>query len=297
MAWFSFHGGHSGEFCCHAQGRLEDVLEAAVRAGFSSYGVSEHAPKQRDADLYEDEAGLTAADTQDRFRAYAACAFELRDAFADRLEVLVGFETDAVPPDRYGEWMASLRAQAPFDYVVGSVHHVADFPIDVSEELYWRAADAYGGPRALERAYFERLAQLVGELRPEVVGHLDLIRWIQGQNPELDREVWPWVERVLEAALDTGALLDVNTSPLRKGFGPIYPLPPILERARELGVRVTLGDDSHGPGQVGVGLEQGVRAIAAAGFRELWCLRRRDGAVLAEAVPLDQVRPAPPASG
>ena len=67
MAWFSFHGGHSGEFCCHAQGRLEDVLEAAVRAGFSSYGVSEHAPKQRDADLYEDEAGLTAADTQDRF--------------------------------------------------------------------------------------------------------------------------------------------------------------------------------------------------------------------------------------
>ncbi len=291
MAWFSFHGGHSGEFCSHAAGTLEQVLDAAVRGGFSVYGVSEHAPKQREQDLCADEADLCAADTQSRFRAYATRALELRERLADRLEVLVGFETEAVPPGRWPDWMAELRGSAPFDYVVGSVHHVGEWPIDVSEELFWSASDDCGGPHALERLYFEQVEQLVTTLRPEVVGHLDLIRWIQGRNPELDRATWPRVERALEAVRATGALLEVNAAPVRKGFGPVYPLPAVLERARQLEIPVTLGDDSHGPDQVGFGLEQALAAIASAGYREVWCLRRRDGAVVPEAVRIEEVRP------
>ena len=30
MAWFSFHGGHSGQFCPHAEGELAAVLESFV---------------------------------------------------------------------------------------------------------------------------------------------------------------------------------------------------------------------------------------------------------------------------
>ena len=301
MAWFSFHGGHSGEFCRHATGTLEEVLEAAVVAGFTAYGVSEHAPRQRDEDLSADEADLSAADTRRTFRRYAEWARELSGRFADRLEVLVGFEAESVPPDSWPRVMRELRESGPFDYVVGSVHHVAGWPIDESEDGYLAAAAALGGPRALEHGYFEELAELVDTLRPEIVGHFDLVRWMQGRNPEFDRESWPAVERALQAVEASGALLDVNSAPVRKGLGPVYPMPAVLERARGLGIRVTLGDDSHGPQQVGAALEQGLAAIAAAGYREVHCLRRREGAVAAEPVALGELVPrrgtARPASG
>jgi histidinol-phosphatase (PHP family) len=57
-------------------------------------------------------------------------------------------------------------------------------------------------------------------------------------------------------------------------MGPVYPIPWILERARAIGVPVTLGDDSHGPADVGVGLDACIRAIAAAGYREVHYLTK-----------------------
>ncbi len=68
-AIFSFHGGHSGEFCRHAEGRLEEVVRAARAAGFSHFGISEHMPRERPEFLYADEEGLTPADLRsDRYR-------------------------------------------------------------------------------------------------------------------------------------------------------------------------------------------------------------------------------------
>lgn len=55
MPWFSYHGGHSGEFCRHARGHLEEVVEQAWQAGFTHYGLSEHCTRLRSDDLFDDE--------------------------------------------------------------------------------------------------------------------------------------------------------------------------------------------------------------------------------------------------
>jgi histidinol-phosphatase (PHP family) len=72
----------------------------------------------------------------------------------------------------------------------------------------------------------------------------------------------------------------------------VYPGPQVLSRARQMGVKVTLGDDSHGPEGVGVGLDACLEAIAAAGYGEVHYLTRRDGAVVLASAALDEVRPA-----
>ena len=46
-ALFSFHGGHSGQFCRHAEASLEEVVQAACAAGLSHFGISEHMPRER----------------------------------------------------------------------------------------------------------------------------------------------------------------------------------------------------------------------------------------------------------
>jgi histidinol-phosphatase (PHP family) len=87
-------------------------------------------------------------------------------------------------------------------------------------------------------------------------------------------------------------VLDVNCGAHRRGLSPVYPLPEILKRARQMGIGVTLGDDSHGAHDVGVGLDACLKAIADAGYSEVAYLSRRDGAVGWQSTPLAEVRPA-----
>jgi histidinol-phosphatase (PHP family) len=49
------HHSHSGQFCRHAKGLLEDVVREAIRQGFHTYGLTEHVPRYRTADLYPEE--------------------------------------------------------------------------------------------------------------------------------------------------------------------------------------------------------------------------------------------------
>jgi histidinol-phosphatase (PHP family) len=50
----SFHS-HSGEFCHHASGTLESVIQSAIEKEFVMYGLSEHMPRYRACDLYPEE--------------------------------------------------------------------------------------------------------------------------------------------------------------------------------------------------------------------------------------------------
>ena len=49
------HHSHSGQFCRHASGTLEEVVLEAIRQGFVLYGLTEHVPRYRSQDLYPEE--------------------------------------------------------------------------------------------------------------------------------------------------------------------------------------------------------------------------------------------------
>lgn len=49
------HHSHSGQFCRHATGLLEDVVLEAIHQGFEIYGLTEHVPRYRAEDLYPEE--------------------------------------------------------------------------------------------------------------------------------------------------------------------------------------------------------------------------------------------------
>jgi histidinol-phosphatase (PHP family) len=291
MVWFSYHGGHSGEFCGHAKGQLSEVVQAALDRGFTTYGLSEHAPRYQVEHLYPEEAQLGIGELSAKFERYARAAIALRDGLADRLEILVGFETEALPLDNWASTMQALRQSVPFDYIVGSVHSIGDIWIDFNLEMSERAAVASGGWEALRCQYFDRLAELVQTLEPEIVGHVDLIRRFEAPAFQFTPLALRHAERVLEAALAAGSAIEVNAAPVRRGFGPVYPGPQVLSRACQLGVPVTLGDDSHGPDGVGIGLDACLLAIQAAGYERVHYLSRREGQVVLCHAPLGEVQP------
>ncbi|MBS1165075.1 MAG: hypothetical protein H6R00_1100 [Proteobacteria bacterium] len=288
MVWFSYHGGHSGEFCDHASSSLQGVVEAAIDRGFTHYGLSEHCPRYRDQDLYPGEERLGTDGLIRAFDGYVDRAFALRDAYAGQIELLVGFETEKLPPETWLDAMLSLKNAHPFDYVVGSVHDIDGRWIDYSPQDTARLAEDLGGREALQLAYFRSVIDMVDRLRPDVIAHLDLVRKFEPPGFSFSVRVMKKIERLLEAIKASGGVIDVNCAASRNGYGPVYPLPQILSRAREMGIRATFGDDSHGVKTVGVGLGQSREAVCAAGYTEVSYLTRSRGwqsAAIAEVRP------------
>lgn len=56
------HHSHSGQFCKHATGTLEEVVLEAIKQGFELYGLTEHVPRYREVDLYPEEVGTITED-------------------------------------------------------------------------------------------------------------------------------------------------------------------------------------------------------------------------------------------
>ncbi|WP_180900278.1 histidinol-phosphatase [Martelella soudanensis] len=277
MVWFSYHGGHSGEFCDHASSSLQQVVQAAIDEGFTHYGLSEHCPRYREQDLYPGEERLGIEGLIRAFEGYVIRAFALREEYARHIELLVGFETEKLPPENWLEAMLSLKSAHPFDYVVGSVHDINGRWVDYSPQETSRLAEDLGGTEALQLAYFRSVTDMVEQLRPDIVAHLDLVRKFEPPGFSFSDRVAKEIERLLDAIQAYGGVIDVNCAAFRNGYGPVYPLPQILSRARQMGIPATFGDDSHGVDTVGVGLEQSRQAICAAGYSQISYLTRDHG--------------------
>lgn len=286
----SLHGGHSGDYCEHAEGTLRDVLNAAVDFGFETYGISEHAPRLDPRYLFDSEVekGWDVAKLETVFEAYADYSKELVEEFAPKLAVLRGFEIEVLPPDDYGEIMTGYRHRYDFDYMVGSVHFLEEVPIDGPLPLFEEAVKGYGSLERLGIAYYEKVREMVEVLRPEVVAHLDLIRLNAPSNEAVETPAFrKAATETLEVIKANNAILDLNTAGYRKGLGAPYPAPWLVDAAHQMGIPFCLGDDSHGPRQVGEGIEAGRAYLLDNGVSEITVLARDgDKALHRKVVPL-----------
>ena len=267
-AWMtSLHGGHSSDYCDHAQSTLREMITAAVAAGYHAFGVSEHAPRGEARFLYpnELELGWDLAKTLADFDRYCLEMPVIAEEFAGQITVIRGFEAEVVPSRDYVERMHGYRnrklpsGEPLFDFMVGSVHYVNEIQIDGEPEEWTRAAEYAGGPEELAVAYYETITRMVNALKPDVVGHLDLIKRnvvLAGVDPDLllTARAKAAARECLEEVKAQGGILDLNTAGWRKGLGEPYPAPWIVAIANELNIPFCFGDDSHNVGHVGAGV-------------------------------------------
>lgn len=283
----SLHGGHSGEFCGHARGTLRESIEAALAFGYRTYGVAEHVARTEDRFLHPEEiaAGWDAQRLVSTFGCYAREVRRLAVEFDGRISVLCGFEADCVPAAGYAALMTGYRNEYAFDYVVGSVHYVDEVLIDGHQAAFDLAFEMQGGLEALCDRYYKAVAAMAGALKPEVFGHVDVIRK-RAPGPCDTPRIRRGAAVALESIRAHGCILDVNTGGFRKGHGMPYPAPWLLELARDLGIPMCFGDDSHAPGQVGADLERTRQYLLDHGVDSITSLVKRGGGLDRDVVPL-----------
>lgn len=164
----SYHS-HSGQFCHHAKGSLEDVIKSAIAKGFKVYGLSEHMPRYDPKHLYPEEHGIEPHDLVRMFHAYVLEARRLREEYKDDIEILIGLETEFIDPSYINE-IINLRTIYGLDYIVGSVHHVNGIPIDFNEEMFEKALSSCdGNVDMLYRRYFDDQYSLLQSIKPGIL--------------------------------------------------------------------------------------------------------------------------------
>ncbi|KAJ3134234.1 histidinolphosphatase [Physocladia obscura] len=255
---------HSGEYCAHASGTLRQVVEQAIARGFAVYGLSEHAPRTRTRDLYGDEVALgwTTEDTHSNFESFVAEARALQREFADRICLLVGMETELIHADSLAN-AATIAATFGLDYLVGSVHHVNQIPIDYDQFLYAKAEAAAAAAvfdskdvsvsptETLFLQYFDAQFEMLSTLKPHVVGHFDLVSIFRPDH-RLSENSWVKIKRNVDLIAEYGGIVEINSRAWKKGLEFAYPHKSIIQYMQSKAVKFCLSDDSHGPNDVGM---------------------------------------------
>ncbi|KAK4056760.1 hypothetical protein OIO90_002312 [Microbotryomycetes sp. JL221] len=289
------HHSHSGQFCMHAKGTLEQVVQEAIRQGFTTFGLSEHVPRYRQQDLYPEEQQVGLTQLSDNFEAFIVEAHLLKQAHKDDITLLVGLETELINQQSLDELEKLLNRHGnKIEYVVGSVHHCRQRPIDFDKHNFDAVLDSIATRQhqpqtesasidmselrrhqfaTLFDQYFDDQLTMMQTIKPEVVGHFDLCRLYY---PQIDfrqyPQAWSKIERNVDFAISYGALFEVNAAAFRKGWSTAYPGSEVFELIHSKGGRFTLSDDSHGPQAVGLNYDRAYEYLREQGVQELWYL-------------------------
>jgi histidinol-phosphatase (PHP family) len=225
---------------CDGKNTPEEMVLAAIEKGLDRIGFSGHSPSPRGSSYAMKPEGVAA---------YLADVRALKDKYADRIEVLCGLEQDLYSPTR----PESLGV----DYFIGSVHYirVPDGYVCVdntAEEQREGCLKYFGGdPYAMCEAYFAQYEALAA-LKPDIVGHIDLISKFCERDDLFDPNHPRFLaaaKGAIDALLPTGAIFEINTGALSRGWRRTpYPAPALLDYIKQKGGRVLLTGDSHAAG-------------------------------------------------
>lgn len=229
------------------QGTILECCDRAVALGLQEICFLEH------LDLYPQDPYCRYLDSD----AYAAAIAEAQAKFGDRLKIRKGVEVTYLPA--LEREIAEYVEGKGFDCVAGGVHLIFGGEGGISEEMEALETFSRHEPAEVYADYFEHVAAAVRSGLFDVICHLDLVqRYGVQYQKQFDFGRWyGQLCRVLEGMIKRQIALEINSSGLRQAPNSPYPSRAILKLYRELGGQlITLGSDSHQPGNLAQGLDQ-----------------------------------------
>ncbi len=243
--------------CGHAQGQIEDYVKAAIARGLTEIGVSDHSPLYY-MDGNDPIPGQAMA--KDELDQYVEEVLALKARYAGQIAVRLGLESDYI--EGMEAFYAGILAKYPFDYVIGSVHHVLDS--HVYDHRRWSAKP---DPMSVYAEYYRLVQQSARSGLFDILAHTTAI--LAYSPRPVPAEIEALQDEVLNVVRETGVCIEVNTSGYRKMRTEPFPSPRMIGKAVELGIPLTFSSDSHRPDEVAYAREQADALFVANGVTAL----------------------------
>jgi histidinol-phosphatase (PHP family) len=243
---------HTG-LCGHARGLPGEYIETAIKMGLSEIGFSDHAPlppEMRD--------GITMREDQAEY--YIGMIEGKRDEYDGRIQVRLGFEVDYPLFDSFDRRYLS---DARLDYLTGSCHFLDGWAFDHPDHI-----DGYSG-RDIDKIYsdyYDIIGSMASSGLFNIIAHFDLVKKFGYRSR---RDFTGTVEGIAGIIAAGNTAVEISTSGMRKPVGEIYPSDEIIGIFFRMNVPVTLGSDSHSPGEVASGFPHALEKIKSAGYRKI----------------------------
>jgi histidinol-phosphatase (PHP family) len=236
--------------CKHAFGEPDEYAAVALARGFKGITFTCHCP-------LPDGFSANVRMAPGQFDDYVQMIAATREAFAGRLDVRLGLESDFYPGVE--PWLERLHARVPLSHVLGSIHYqVGDY-----RKLFYT-----GDVFSYQELYFEHLALSAESGLFDTLAHPDLIKNESPADWDFER-LRPVIERALDRVAATGVAMELNTSGVQKDLPEMNPSPSQLALMHERGIPVVIGADAHVPERVGDGYVTALGLLESAGYQEV----------------------------
>jgi len=234
---------------------IQQLVKSARRAGVNELGISDHFAVTPDG---QSPSWSIQAEKLDAYVEDVLLAARSTNDFIIRM----GVEVDYFPETL--EESINILKPYPFDFIIGSVHFINEFVIDLNSDP-WETLSQEERNQTWQ-AYWRHIAAAARSGYFDFIGHLDLPKKFKFY-PDVDLKTDALA--ALDAIAAAGAALEINTSGWHKPVREAYPEFFYLKEAHRRNIPLLISADSHYSNHVTRDFERARKLAAAAGYTEL----------------------------
>ena len=277
---------HTHSVYSDGKSQPREIVEEAVRQGFTTLGFSEHSPLP-----FDNSFSVKAADMP----RYVAEIAQLKEEFKDKIDIYCALEADYLTG--ISEPFTVTKEKYHLDYLIGGVHLVIDKvpeavpePVEGREgptlaeniwfidgpkwEVYDEGLQKFfdGDIRRAVRRFFEQSNEMIENEQFNIIAHFDKIKMHNRERYFHEDE--PWYRKLALETLDLirekSLVMEINTRGIyKKRYNGFYPSPWLIEEACKMGVPAIISADAHHFSEISLEFAAAEEALKKAGYRSV----------------------------
>ncbi len=255
---------HSHCLFCDGRADMDEFIRFAISKGFTSYGVSSHAPLP-----FSTHWSMEWGQIENYLNEFN----RVKQVYKSQIEFYVGLEVDYL--NDLSNPSSICFQQLPLDYIIGSVHLLYNdkqdvIDIDVAPPIFADIVNQhfYGDLDKVIRMYFERQFRMLELGGFDILGHADKMHYnAMCYRPGLLEEKWynDLVEDFFKKVANYGYIVEINTKAYNT-YHTFFPNEKYFALLHELGIRVMVNSDSHYPDRINAGRLEALKCLKDCGF-------------------------------
>ena len=242
--------------CNHAQGSIDEYIQAAINKKIKYFGFSDHAPMEFDPHYRM---------CFENMKLYEKMVNDAKEKYAAQIDILLGYEVDYLK-NRVDERVLN----ADVDYLIGSVHFIEEWGFDNPEFI---GRYEHEDIDTIWQKYFDAIEEMAKFGKFDIVGHLDLIKVFKFMPK---KDIKSIAQKAIKAIKKADMVLEINMAGLRKPVEETYPSKDLLKMAYELDIPITFGSDAHKPEQVGLFSNEVIELAKEVGYNRCAIFHKRE---------------------